>query len=229
MNLKAKIYSIDSDDDFNQGSLERFKALALRYQEIGALYNIRIHAFRGPDFPYLSKATPEERKKAADFLELILSIHEETLAQASEAPINTKQLLWRALGRYSLVPGRDIFDHITEEDVVIIYDENQQTIFWNLQFFKVSSLSVEELFFGKWYEFTRRAPEIQEKLYQMAVNVISGKITGNFIPDVPPHEVEEIDSLEKIRTMMELPMCSVLTKKGAFGGILVVQRMKVLS
>lgn len=225
MNLKAKNSAILDDE---LGSIERFKTLALRYQEIGALYGIRIYPFRGPDFPYLSKASNEERKKASDFLELILSIHEETLASASEAPINSAQLLWRALKRYSLVPGADIFDHITDDDVVIIYGEEQQTIFWNLQFFKVSSLSVEELFFGKWYEFTRRAPEIQEKLYKLAVDVISGKVTGNFVPDVPPHEVQEIDSLEKIRTLMALPMASVLTKDGKFGGILVIQRMTVL-
>lgn len=227
MSQKAKNLSEEFEDENDTKGLERFKGLALRYQEIGALYGIRIHPFRGADLPYLSQATPEERSKAADFLELILSIHEETLT-ATEAPINTRQLLWRALGRFSLVPGRDIFDHLTDEDVVILYDDQQRAIFWNLQFFKVSSFSVEELFFGQWFKFTKRDPSIQAKLYEMAVKIISGEITGNFIPDVPPHEVEEIDSIERIKTLMALPFGSVLKRESKFGGILLVQRMKVL-
>jgi PAS domain-containing protein len=210
-----------------EAEIERFKLLAFRYQEIGASYGIKIYPFRGPDLPYLSKANSDDRNRASDFLDFILSVHEEALA-ATETLINTRQLLWRALRKYSLVPGREIFDHITDEDVVIIYNEDQKAIFWNLQFFKVSSLSVEELFFGQWFNFTRRDPSIQEKLYRLALDVITGRVEGNFIPDVPPHVVEEIDSIERTRTLMEIPMGSVLTKGGKFGGMLIIQRMKIL-
>jgi hypothetical protein len=40
--------------------------------------------------------------------------------------------------------------------------------------------------------------------------------------------VEEIDSLECLKTWMELPHGSVLTRNGALGGVLMVQRMKLL-
>lgn len=205
----------------------RFSELALRYQEIAAAGGIKLNTFRSPDRPYFSKATPEERKAATDFLETIVSIHEETIA-AQEAPINTQQLLWRALRRYSLVPGHDVFNQIKDDDVTVIYDDSQKVIFWNLQFFKYSSLTVEEMFFDHWYNFTKRDSTIHAKLYEMAVNIISGKITGTFEPGVPPHVVEEVDTLERIKTMMELPFGSVLTKNGKLGGILIVQRMKVI-
>ncbi len=223
----VKMAASDTDSDWDSNEAKRFRTLALRYQEIGAAEGIRINPFRAPDMPLFSKAPPEKRKATTDFLELIVSIHEETIA-ASEATINSKQLLWRALRRFSLVPDPGIFDLLTDEDVVLIYNDSQNAIFWNLQFFRVSSLTVEEMFFGVWYNFTKRDPTIQQKLYEMAVNVISGKIIGTFKPDVPPHEVHEIDTLECTKTIMDVRLGSVLTKNGSFAGILVVQNMKVI-
>lgn len=211
--------------DIDDGT--RFRTLALRYQEIGAAAGIKINPFRSPDMPYFARANAEQRKNATDFLELIVSIHEETIA-ASEKPIHSPQLLWRALRRFSLVPSPDIFTQITDEDVIVIYNDSQNCIFWNLQFFNFSSLTVEEMFFGVWYNFTKRDSSIQQKLYEMAVDVISGKITGTFIPDVPPHEVEEVDTLECVKTIMDVRLGSVLTKNGKLGGILIVQNMKVI-
>lgn len=177
--------------------------------------------------PLLSKASPEDIRNATFFLESVVSIHEETLA-ANEKPINSRQLLWRALRKLSLVPKPEIFNMIKEDDVVVIYDDTQKAVFWNLQFFKYASLTVEEMFFGHWFNFTRRDQEIHNKLYEMAVNIISGKITGIFSPDVPPHEVEEVDTVECIRTLMEIPHGCVLTKNGQLGGILIVQRMRII-
>lgn len=227
MSETAKLSFPETDSDWDSNEVKRFRTLALRYQEIGAAEGIRINPFRSPEMPYFTKATPEERKAATDFLETIVSIHEETIA-ASEKPINTKQLLWRALSRLSLVPSPDIFNHMTDEDVTIIYSDTQSAVFWNLQFFTVSSLTVEEMFFGQWFNFTKRDPAIEQKLYEMAVNVISGKITGTFKPDVPEHEVEEVGTIECTKTIMDVCHGSVLTKNGKFGGLLVIQRMKVI-
>lgn len=228
MNERAKNLSFEADEDSGSSEIKRFKELALRYQEIGAQFGVNIYPYRSPEMPFFAKATSEERKKATDLLELIVSIHEETLA-ATEAPINTRQLIWRALRRLSLIPGSDVFERLTDEDVVVIYDENQQSIFWNLQFFRFSSFSVEEMFFVPWFKFTQRDPAIKDQLYKMAVDVITGKITGTFIPEAPPHEVQEIDSIECLKTEMSFPFGSVLTKDGRFGGILMVQKMKILS
>lgn len=228
MGQTAKNLTLNSDTDWGEQEAKRFRTLALRYQEIGANYGIKLNPFRSPEMPLFEKATPEERKNATDFLESIVATHEETLA-ASEAPINTKQLVWRALRRLSLIPGSEVFDFIADDDVVLIYNDAQAAVFWNLQFFKFSSLTVEDMFFGVWYNFTKRDPAIQQKLYEMAVAVITGKITGTFEPGIPPHVVEEVDSPESLKTMMAIPYASVLTKNGKFGGILVVQRMKIIA
>lgn len=205
----------------------RFKLLAERYQQIAADSGIKLNTFRSSEMPYLSKASPEEIRNATYFLESVVSIHEETIA-ANEKPVNSRQLLWRALRKLSLIPKPEIFDLIKENDVVVIYDESQKAVFWNLQFFNYASLTVEELFFGHWFTFTKRDQAIHNKLYEMAVNIITGKITGIFSPDVPAHEVEEVDTIECIRTLMEIPHGCVLTKNGQLGGILIVQTMKII-
>ena len=219
------IEKVEITDPGNEAN--RFRQLAFRYQEIATMANIKLRPFRSDEMPFFLKATPDERRKAIDFLEGVVSIHEETLA-ASEALINTCQLLWRALNRFSLVPGPDIFERITNNDVVLIYSEDQRAIFWNLQFFRFSSLTVEELFFNHWFNFTKRDPEIHKKIYEMAVDVISGKITGTFSPGIPAHEVEEVGILECTKTKMEIPYASVLTKNGKFNGLLVVQCMTII-
>lgn len=221
MNLPLK----NSDSQSNE--IIRFKELAYRYQEIAAYSGIKMNPFRSSDMPLLSKASPEEIRSATFFLESVVSIHEETIA-ASESPVNSSQLLWRALRKMSLIPKPEIFDLIKDDHVVIVYDETQKAVFWNLQFFKYASLTVEEMFFGHWFNFTKREEAIHNKLYEMAVNIISGKITGIFSPDVPPHEVQEVDTLECIRTIMDIPHGCVLTKNGQIGGILIVQRMRII-
>ncbi|MBA2404528.1 MAG: hypothetical protein H0V66_07145 [Bdellovibrionales bacterium] len=218
---------ISSDSDWNTGEAEKFRQLALRYVEIGAQEGVRIIPFLSSEMPLFQKAGPQERKDAYDYLKTIVDIHEETLAAGNKA-INSKQLIWRALSKLSLIPGPEIFEQFTDEDVVIIYQSNQTIIFWNLQLFRFISLTVEEIFFSPWHEATKRDPAIQKCLYEMAVDVVTGKITGTFNPNIPGHEVEEVNTAERIKTWLEIPCASVLTRNGSFGGILVVQRMKLL-
>lgn len=206
---------------------DTFRKLALRYAEIGEDEGIKIRPFVSPEMPLFQKASTLERKRAVDFLHTIVLIHEETIA-AGEKTTNSKRLIWRALGKLSLIPGSDVFENFSDEDIVLIYNDNQTILFWNLQFFKYISLTVEHLFFSPWHMFTTREPEIHNKLYQMALDIISGKIQGNFKPPVPGHEVQEVDTAECLRTWMELPFGSVLTRNGTLGGILIVQRMKII-
>lgn len=221
-----KLYDFsDAEDSINQA--EVFRELALRYTEIGAKEGIKIHPYISPAMPHFQKATSEERIMAINYLKTIVDIHEEAIV-AGDLASNSRKLIWRALSRLSLVPGPDIFQHFSDDDVVLIYQENQTIIFWNLQFFRYTSLTVEQLFFCFWHEFTTRPPEIHQKLIEVVSDIFSGKITKNFFPEVPGHEVQEIDTLECIRTWMEIPFGSVLTKNGSFGGFLIAQRMRIL-
>lgn len=217
----------ETDPQWNRGEVEKFRNLALRYQEIGANEGIKINPFVSSDLPLFQQATAEDRKMATDFLNVIVDIHEETIAGGYKA-INTKQLIWKALGKLGLIPGPDVFEKFKDDDIVLIYREDHTVQFWNLQFFKFTSLTVEQMFFERWFNVTQRDPAIQQKLHEMAVNLITGKIKGNFVPDVPGHEVQEVNTLESIRTWMELPFGSTLTKNGNLGGILIVQRMRVI-
>lgn len=215
------------DTEWSTGEADVFRELALRYKDIAAKEGIRIIPFQSPDLTLFQQASHDERRQAISYLKTIVDIHEETLAGGDKA-VNSRRLIWRALSRLSLVPGPDIFEHFSDDDVVLIYQENQTIIFWNLQFFKYTSLTIEQLFFSRWHEFTERAPEIHQKLIGVVMKILSGEITKNFEPGVPGHEVQEINTLENIRTWMEIPFGSVLTKNGSFGGFLIVQTMRII-
>jgi hypothetical protein len=214
--------------EWDTGSIEKFRTLAIRYQQIGREAGINIRPFLSADLPLFQEATLEQRKIAVDSLEIIVSIHEETIA-AGEKAVDFKKLLWRALKRFDLIPGPDLFTRMKDNDeIVIIYNEEQRILFWTLQFFKKTSFTVEQMFFLPWHECTKRPDHIHASMYQLAVGLITGKIQGCFVPDVPAHEVEELNSAERLKTMMSFPLISSLTRDGKFGGFLVVQRMEIL-
>lgn len=206
---------------------QEFKALALRYSEIGAKEGVRVIPFLAPEMPLFAKASEDEQKNATELLRTIVGIYEETLAAGSNA-LNPQQLIWRALAKFKLIPEPDVFSRFKIEDIVLVYNEQQTLVFWNLQFFKYVSLSVEQLFLDKWYLFTKRDPAVQEKITQMAINAFSGKYSGTFKIDIPGHEVEEVGTLENVKSWMDILWGSILTRDQNFGGLLIVQRMRLL-
>lgn len=206
----------------------RFKELSERYVNIGKDVGISIRAFTDNSLPYFHKASTEHQISALELLEFIVKTYEETI-MAGENPLNTRTLLWRTLRKLNLSPTVDTFNHITDEDIVLIYDETFKNVFWNIQFFRVSSFTIEQLFFTVWPEMTKRDPKYFEQCLKLCQDVYSGKIRGDIFPDIPEHVVEEIDSPELIKTKMSIPFASTLTMNGNFGGLLVVQRMQIIS
>jgi hypothetical protein len=58
--------------------------------------------------------------------------------------------------------------------------------------------------------------------------VFSGKLKGTFDLNIPGHEVQELGTVENLKTWMEINWGSVLNKQGALAGLMIVQRMRVL-
>ncbi len=221
--LKKSSTFIETHDGSNLA--EDFKRLSLRYAEIGNQEGANMIAFHSADLPLFHAAPAEVQKSVTDFLKTVVSIHEETLA-SGEAAINSKQLIWRALSRFSLVPHSDFFNHLEDDDVVLVYNDQQMMMFWSLQFFEFASFTVEQIFCGRWWEFTKRDPAIQQQLFQLASDVCTGKLKGLFEVNVPGHIVEELQTDESIKNWVEFPCACSLTKNGSVAGFLVIQRMK---
>lgn len=215
-----------AEDDTN--SANEFKLLAQRYAEIAAAEAIKVTPFASADIPLFMQASTEQRAQAIEFLRTMVTVLDETLTAGHRA-VNSAQLLWRALSRLSLTPGPGVFDRLGEEDgAVVVYSLEQKVLFWNLQFFKNVSLTIEQLLFSAWYEVTERPKEIKDALYNLALKLVNGEITGDFETHVPGHEVKEIGSLECLRTWMEIPWGTTLSQDGKTAGFLIVQRMKLL-
>lgn len=204
-----------------------FRSLALRYAEIGAQNGVRITPYLSPEMPLYHAATDDQKRTVIRTLQHIVSIHEEVIA-ANARPINTKTLIWRALGKLGMTPGRGLMDQLTDDEVVVIYNSDQQAAFWNLQFFNVISFTVEQVFFTPWHECTRRDPIYTKKLIAIVQDVLSGKLNGTWDPQIPVHLVEELNSPGKLTTNMHLKLFSTLTRNGSFAGLLVVQGMEVV-
>jgi hypothetical protein len=227
MTASLRKSSPDSDPQDGTNLLEEFRTLALRYAEIGAKEGVKIRPFLSPEMPLFQQNSPEEKKSATFFLKTVVGIHEETLAAGDDA-IDSARLVWRALSKFSVVPAADTFARLTKDDVVLIYNEKQSVMFWNLQFFKYSSFTVEQVFCGKWWMFTKRDEAIFKNLSELVRKICTGEINGIFDPGIPGHMVEELQTEEKLKTWHEIPWGTTLTKKGEAAGFLLTHRIRIL-
>lgn len=119
-------------------------------------------------------------------------------------------LLWRFIQLMGYRPTSDLFDHITGEDVVEIYDRNHKQIFCNLRFFSVSSYSFEELKHLPAKELFERPPELMELLIQEVSALFASSDPKTVQSKLPPHIAKELHSKRKYTAQVQQGIISPL-------------------
>ena len=219
MNHSIRATSPSDTRDLN----ERFKLLCLQYVEMLREEGTRVRAFRGPELPLFSALKPEEQGAVIAHLEMALEVFGETRTDGYKLKDSPK-LMWRALRKLGWTPCPDIFDKMTDDDVVVVYSPDQKQVFQNLCFFDWVSLTLEDLYAAPWTQYSRRDPEIQRRLHEQGVRLFTGQITGTFDPCLPEHACEEVDTEELLKFSIHIRYISPLKAQGAICGALVVNR-----
>jgi len=217
--LKNSVSTQSQDDD-----LRLFRELLLRESEFAAREGIQAVPFESQDVPHFQRLSSEKRQEAIRQISETLAVYEEMVEENLSLRDNS-QLLWRCMRRLKLTPQGDLFDKLTDEDIIVIFGADQKQIFRNLEFLRVSVLTLEELYTTEWYRYTRRDPRVAMQILELAGDLVSGKKTGTFDPGIEEHVIEQLgSSLGPSKLRLKINYVSTVTSAGKVAGIVVIER-----
>lgn len=187
MTIPKEISTIPPELSFNL-----FAELLDRYAEIAAIAGMKAQRSKPEqarkmflDLPDLSK------QRLMNRLMTDVSIFEE--AQAAEESLKDgRLLLWRYFKKNKITPLPDLFDKISETDLIQVYSPEQYFLFASLNFFDHLSCTLEQIFYGKWNQMTRREPQIIRQIVNAYGQILSGEIRKTVDIGNPWHLVEEV-------------------------------------
>lgn len=79
----------------------------------------------------------------------------------------TKRHLAKFLKKFNLSIPTSIFDEISDENLIEIYSQTHHQIYRSLNFFKLSSYSIDKLTFNPWPDLFTREKTAEEKLMEL--------------------------------------------------------------
>jgi hypothetical protein len=204
-------------------SLELFRRLLRQECALVAREGITVLPFESEDIPHFRRLTSERQQEVIHQVSETVSVYDELLAESLSLRDNS-QLLWRCLRRLKLIPSSDLFDKLTDEDIIVIFAPDQRQIFRNLEFLRHSILTLEELYTTEWYRYTRRDASITQKIRELATDLSTGKKTGTFDPGIEEHVIEQVGSNGPAKLRIKINYVSPVTAAGKIEGIVVLER-----
>lgn len=158
----------------------------------------------------------------------ILTALKSYLHQLNEASLKKIELkrdnrlhAWSALASLGFVPPNDLFDKISSQDIIEIYDASSIQLFRSFELFNHISYSFSELFCFPWMELFERDEFVGQRMFHAAELVLSGKVEGVFSTNMPSHIVEEKFSASKHWIEMKHRLLSPLHRAdGTVAGVI---------
>jgi hypothetical protein len=203
--------------------LDTFRRLSKRHCELVAKEGIQVLPFHDESLFFFGKLSPEKQQQVIHQLSETLSVYEAMRSESISLRDNP-QLIWRSMSRSKLTPPGDLFDKITDQDIVVIFAPDQRQLFRNLEFLRHSILTLEELYATEWYRYTQRDPGIVQKLRRLADDIHSGRRTGTFDPEIEEHEIEQLGCQGTSKLRIKISTVAPITSDGKVRGIIVVER-----
>jgi len=170
----------------------------------------------------------QQQQSSYSRFQFYYEICQDCLVDGNSLKGNNK-LLWYAIRKMNLRPKSDLFDKISQEDVVEIYDSSFMQVYRNFNFFEICSYSLADLFMWEWRDLYYRDDEITQGLaiqgYQVfTVNPTTQRIQLNI------HEVHEKFSTNKFKLKMTPGYFSpLLNKQGLVEAGVATSRVDIIS
>jgi hypothetical protein len=114
----------------------------------------------------------------------------------------SKKHLGRFLAKHSLRVSKKLTDNIGPDDIVEVYSQTHQQLFRSVNFFGLSSYSLEELTFIPWDQLFSRREEDFKKLLGYAGTIMESNL-DMMHPAASRHILTEIDSGKKFSYELE--------------------------
>jgi hypothetical protein len=174
--------------------------------------------------PWFSKLSYENQKSIILNLNFYISLCKEQLNEGYKLTDNLS-FTWRFLRKLDMTPKSDLFNLITDEDIIEVYSKDSRQLYRNLRFFDYSSYTIEELYSLEWWVLYERDEKVMNSLYDLAAKILDGQLNGHVYPDVGPHIVRELSSAEHLVHLYEARLLSPLSRNHQIEGVLAVLKI----
>ncbi|MEQ1875378.1 MAG: hypothetical protein ABL958_01950 [Bdellovibrionia bacterium] len=207
-NIKQSLRSNFSNDGFERdfkGQLEDLCALAGRE-------GIRIRPHSEKSWAKFLELDSERQLDAVANFELYRSVCAAAIDDG-RALTDDVSLLWHVIKKMELRPRSDLFDKLSADDVIEIYDASFIQIFRNFKFFDICSYSLADIFMYEWRDLYIREPAVTARMAQQGIAVFSGQVQGTVPVNVDDHFLEEAFGPLKLKMKMRAKYFSPLYNK----------------
>jgi len=163
--------------------------------EYAEMANCKLTALSAPDLPHFSKLPHSEKIRVLQSLKVFNEICREVLSDGKSLG-DSPTFIWYGLKKLELRFSSDLFEYITNQNIVELYNRDNVQIFRNFDFFRVTSYTLEDLLCRPWVElFARVNPEHTQSLIDTCSKFYSREL-NEVVPlsHVGVHRIIETDS-----------------------------------
>lgn len=174
-NLKVEVSQGNSDrrDEFICES-----QIAVKYLESKGK---RVQPFLSESLPYFNSLSEELQGQVLNRLSFFNEVCSNVVLAGGDLN-NPRVMLWHALQSLKFIFPSDLFNYISDESVVEIYDQENIQIFRNLRFFDFTSYTLEDLLCRPWVELFSRVDKVQVGLITEAIRSIYDNKVKTILP-----------------------------------------------
>lgn len=106
------------------------------------------------------------------------------------------KIFWNILKRLKLRPSSDLFDLLSNQDVIEVYTDSFLQIYRNLRFLELCSYPLDHVFSYQWPELFERNQQLNLELYGLTAEVLAGRRKRSIPVGQESHLVKEVFSSE---------------------------------
>ena len=211
-------------NDISQRDL--FRGYLLGMQNLASQSGASVKAFVDSDLPCFSSLSAQAQK---DVLTDVGSIHDLWMhsTQDGRSLRDNKQLVWRFLSSLKWTPPSDIFDKITDDRAIEIFNFEGHQMFRSLRILELMSFTLEQAMCTPWWNLFGRDPaDVQPLLHKYAQQCFDGTIKSTFKIPPCPHICYEINSAEKLRFHLDIQYVTPLFQNSQPVGFIAISEIE---
>lgn len=176
--------------------VERFKTASENYSQFMNKYDRPIGSWNESSMKVLQSQGAQVLANKAESLERQLQYYIEC-EKEQIAPSNEIQVLWRILQTEKWTFPKDLFSHISNNDVIEIYNLDFTQYFANSTFMSHCSYDLSDLFAYSWPELFERDPKYTGRIIEQAQEILAAPELKTYKYNIEPHFGREIFSDQK--------------------------------
>lgn len=211
--------NLNSEELIERSLAEEFKKQSYLLSQMLKNEGMKVEPFL-PGLPYFTKLSTQKKQSVLRSLSVYVSICHEQVEEGYKIK-DSNALTWRALSKLGLTPPSDLFNHLTNDEIIEIYDLEGHQLYRNFRFYEHCSYTLEELYSVEWWYLFSRDGAITDALMDEAQKVYRDEFSGVYFSHTDKHVVKELVSVDKLTNYYRAKVFSPLYAKKRVEGILV--------